>query len=950
VTAILGISAFYHDSAAALVVDGEIVAAVQEERFTREKYDADFPANAIAYCLQEGGVTADRLTYVAFYDKPLTKFERLLETYFAYAPAGFPSFKKAMPLWLKRKLFMRRLLRQGLPEASQVPHVFLDHHESHAASAFFPSPYDAAAILTVDGVGEWSTATYGTGEGNRIRLTHHLQFPHSLGLLYSAFTYYCGFTVNSGEYKLMGLAPYGRPVYQDVIVRHLIDLKSDGSLWLNMDYFNYCQGLTMTNERFHQLFGGPPRRPESALEQRHMDLAASIQAITEEIMLRMGHQVHRQTGMKHLVLAGGVALNCVANGRLLREGPFESLWIQPAAGDAGGALGAALFVWYQLLEKPRTAVLPDGQRASLLGPHYSVREIEKVLNETGAVYHQFPDEDALLEHVVQAMIEEKAVGWFHGRTEFGPRALGARSIIGDARSATMQATLNLKIKFRESFRPFAPCVLREHVHEWFAMRPSEDSAYMLLVAPVLDQHRVPLSPKDQTALATDPDLLRRVNLVRSTVPAITHVDYSARVQTVDERHARYQRLMRKFYERTGCPVIINTSFNLSWEPIVLTPRQAYHTFMQSELDVLVLEDLVLHKTEQPLGLKIWATPNDGLAGPDPDPATPWADPVTGDPLVVTATGASNPVTGATYPVEDGIPRLFVPTEGMANGQDVTDLVKQFYEKTPFPNYDDLDTHRALMEKARRGLFARCLSEQIPYDARVLEIGCGTGQLTNFLSIAHRTVLGVDVCLNSLRLAQQFKTEQGLDRAAFAQMNLFRPALKDNFFDIVISNGVLHHTSDCRGAFRRITRLAKPGGYVVVGLYNYYSRTLVHYPRVALYRWTGLTGRWLDPHFGRISADSKREAWFRDQYCHPHETCHTLDEVLRWMDEDGLDFVNSIPKPTPGPALTPGEELFQPRDPGTAWSRLLSQLQHVGSGYREGGFFIMIGRRRAGRTG
>jgi carbamoyltransferase len=943
-TAILGISAFYHDSAAALVVDGNIVAAAQEERFTREKYDARFPSQAIAYCLQEAGLTSADIDYVAFYDKPLTKFERLLETYCGYAPSGFPSFAKAMPLWLKKKLFMRREIRRGFYDTIKAPLVFMDHHESHAASAFFPSPFEDAAILTLDGVGEWSTATYGTGSGNTLRLTHHLQFPHSLGLLYSAFTYYCGFSVNSGEYKLMGLAPYGQPIYQDAIYQHLIDLKPDGSLRLNMDYFNYCQGLTMTNQRFHDLFGGPPRQPDTRLEQRHMDLAASIQKVTEEAMLRIGRELHRQTEMKNLVMAGGVALNCVANGRLLREGPFENIWIQPAAGDAGGALGSALFVWYQLLNKPRSTNGQDAQMGSFLGPRYATSEIEQFLNQTGARYHYFSDEVKLLEHVARAMTEEKAVGWFHGRMEFGPRALGARSIIGDPRSTKLQAVMNLKVKFRESFRPFAPCVLREHVHEWFQMRSYEDAPYMLMVAPVLEKHRRALSTEELETMRCDPDLMQRVNIPRSTVPAITHVDYSARAQTVDERHGRFYRLMQKFYEQTGCPIIVNTSFNLSWEPIVRSPQEAYHTFMQSELDVLVLEDFVLHKSEQPVGLKVWAEPDHYGAPMTPDPESPWADPMTGEPLVMTPTEAFNPVTGVRYPVVDGIPRLFVPTEGLVKGQDVTEIVKKFYEQTPFPNYDALDNHRALLEKARKGLFARLLNEQIPYDARVVEIGCGTGQLTNFLAIAHRSVLGVDVCLNSLQLAQRFKQEHGLDRAAFTQMNLFRPGLKDGFFDVVISNGVLHHTADCRLAFQRISRLLKPGGYLVVGLYNAYSRQL-HYARRMLFRGTGLTSEWLDPHFGKVSANGKREAWFQDQYCHPHETCHTVSEVLGWMDECDLEFINSIPKPAPGPALAAGERLFAPRDPGTALSRILSQLAALGNGYREGGFFIMIGRRR-----
>jgi carbamoyltransferase len=612
-TAILGISAFYHDSAAALVVDGEIVAAAQEERFTRQKNDHRFPTQAIAYCLREAGLTAEQLDYIAFYDKPYLKFGRLLETYLTYAPSGLASFRLAMPLWLKQKLHLPRIIRQGLGGQTRAPLVFLHHHESHAASAFFPSPFDEAAILTLDGVGEWDTTTLGVGAGNRIELRQQLQFPHSLGLLYSAFTYYCGFKVNNGEYKLMGLAPYGRPVYKEAITRHLLDLKPDGSFWMNMDYFNYCQGLTMTNERFDRLFGGPPRRSDSQLEQRHMDAAASVQSVTEDIVLAMGRELHRQTKLDRLVLAGGVALNCVANGRLLREGPFKDIWIQPAAGDAGGALGAALFTWYQLLEKPRRPQSPDSQKASLLGPRYSSETIRKFLQEQGATYRYFADEAELLDHVAQHLAEERVVGWLHGRVEFGPRALGARSILGDPRSPRIQSTMNLKIKFRESFRPFAPCVLREHVHEWFQMRPGEDSPYMLQVAPVLPERRVPLTAAEEECLRTEPDLLRRVNVVRSQVPAVTHVDYSARVQTVDERHGRFYRLMQRFREKTGCPIVVNTSFNLSWEPIVATPAEAYNTFLQSKMEVLVLEDCVLQKADQPAG---------GPTGPGPGGVPP----------------------------------------------------------------------------------------------------------------------------------------------------------------------------------------------------------------------------------------------------------------------------------------------------------------------------------------
>jgi carbamoyltransferase len=597
-TAILGISAFYHDSAAALVVDGDIVAAAQEERFTRKKHDPAFPVNAIAYCLLEAGIGPEALNYIAFYDKPLTKFDRLLETYLAYAPLGFRSFRLAMPLWLKDKLHMRRTLQEKFKGAKNARFVFTDHHESHAASAFFPSPFDSAAVLTLDGVGEWSTATLGIGEGNKLRLLQQLRFPHSLGLLYSAFTYYCGFKVNSGEYKLMGLAPYGRPAYYNSILQNLLELKPDGSFWMNMDYFNYCEGLTMTSSLFHELFGGPPRNPESLLEQRHMDLAASIQKVTEEIVLRMARTAHEQTKQKNLVLAGGVALNCVANGRILREGPFDDIWIQPAAGDAGGALGAAEFVWHHLLDNPRQPEGRDSQKGSLLGPRYCNTAIADFLSEMEAPHRRFESEAELLADVAQMMADGKIVGWFAGRMEFGPRALGARSIIGDARNPNMQAAMNLKIKFRESFRPFAPCILQERASDYFEMRPGQESPYMLLVAPLLEKHRIKLSEAEQKKMNEAPDLRQRVNLIRSSVPAITHVDYSARIQTVDEpRHGRFYRLMKTFESLTSCPIIVNTSFNVRGEPIVCTPHDAYHCFLATDMDALVLEDFVLRKDQ-----------------------------------------------------------------------------------------------------------------------------------------------------------------------------------------------------------------------------------------------------------------------------------------------------------------------------------------------------------------
>jgi len=594
---ILGISAFYHDSAACLVRDGRIVAAAQEERFTRRKHDPRFPVHAIRYCLREGGIDAGDLDHVAFYDKPLLKFERLLETYLAFAPAGFRSFRLAMPLWVQEKLHLPREMDRGLGGKFRGRYVFPEHHESHAASAFFPSPFREAAILTVDGVGEWATASWGTGRDHRIELTRELRFPHSLGLLYSAFTYFTGFKVNSGEYKLMGLAPYGEPRYRDLMLERLIDLKDDGSFRLDLSYFRYCQGLTMTGPKMDALFGGPARRPESDLTQREMDIAASIQAVTEEIVLRMARHVRRETGMRKLVLAGGVALNCVANGKILAQRIFDDLWIQPAAGDAGGALGAALLVWHQLLGRPRVVdEVHDLQSGSLLGPRPDRSEIRAHLDAVGARYRCYDEEAALLDRVVDSLEREQVVGFVQGRMEFGPRALGSRSILGDPRSTAMQSTMNLKIKFRESFRPFAPSVLRERVHEYFEMEPGQDSPYMLLVAGVREERRKPVDGADPGGRWID----RLLKVVRSDVPAITHVDCSARIQTVDrERHGRYWRLIERFRERTGCAVVVNTSFNIRGEPIVCTAEHAYRCFMATDMDVLVIEDFVLVKDEQP---------------------------------------------------------------------------------------------------------------------------------------------------------------------------------------------------------------------------------------------------------------------------------------------------------------------------------------------------------------
>ncbi len=940
---ILGISAFYHDSAAALVKDGRIVAAAQEERFTRKKHDAGFPQNAIDYCLAEAGIDAAALDYVGFYDKPLAKFERLLETYMAFAPAGFASFAKAMPEWLHKKINLPRVLRRGLGKKYKGRFVFTNHHESHAASAFFPSPFEQAAILTIDGVGEWATATIGQGTGHRIKMLRELHFPHSLGLLYSAFTYYCGFAVNSGEYKLMGLAPYGRPIFKDKIFGHLVDLRDDGSIHMDMSYFNYCQGLTMTAPKFDRLFGAPRRQTDEPTTQFYMDVAASIQSVTEEVVLRMARHAHEITGQSKLVMAGGVALNCVANGRLLREGPFDDIWIQPAAGDAGGALGTAMFIWHQLLDKPRQCDGHDAQQSSLLGPEYSDDDIRAFLDRTGAKYDTIDDEPELVDRVATMIDEGKVVGWFQGRMEFGPRALGSRSILGDARSTAMQSLMNQKIKFRESFRPFAPCVLRSEAHHYFDVRENQDSPYMLLVAGVSADKRIATADGDRHA--TGLDLLQ---VERSEIPAVTHVDHSARIQTVDLRNGRYYRLLKRFHERTGCPVIVNTSFNMSWEPIVNRPEEAYRAFMSSEIDALVMGNLLIVKDQQPPVVQA-VREDAGNERCDAALETLWSCPACGGGLRRSASTATCRSCHRQFERTDGIWELYWPHD-ITDG-DVTEVVKKFYETHPFPNYEEHDSVRSLITYSERSIYAKLLAQQIPYNANVLEVGCGTGQLSNFLGIACRTVVGADLCLNSLRLAETFRREQNLSRVRFVQMNLFRPSFAPQKFDVVLCNGVLHHTSDPRGGFKRILRLVRPGGHIIIGLYNRYGR-LMHDARRTVFRATGGRLKWLDPQLRTLEqGHAKQSAWFADQYQHPHESKHTFDEVLSWFEQEGIEFVNAIPKLGAAhdlgaaSGLGVDEQLFEQGSPGTRLGRVATQAAMVVTASREGGFFIMIGRKR-----
>ncbi|MEE3233902.1 MAG: carbamoyltransferase [Candidatus Latescibacterota bacterium] len=589
-TYILGLSAFYHDSAACLLRDGHIVAAVQEERFTRKKHDPAFPHSAVEYCLREAAISSSELSYVAFYDKPLLTFERLLETHLATAPVGIRLFWKSMVVWIKKKLWIRYLIQDAIGE--DVPILFGQHHESHAASAFYPSPFEEAAIVTLDGVGEWTTTSYGHGSSNEICTLGETKFPHSLGLFYSAFTYFTGFRVNSGEYKLMGLAPYGRPCYVDIILEKIINVKDDGSFRLNTRYFDYISGLTMTSRLMNELFGGPPRKPESPLTQREMDIAASCQKVTEEIMLKIANHAHKETGSKNLCMAGGVALNCVGNGRVLRDGPFDKIWVQPAAGDAGGALGAAMSIWYRYLRNKREVDCGDRMHSSLLGPQYSDSHIERALLEQGAVFTQM-DEDEIIDKTAEILADEKVVGWFQDRMEFGPRALGARSILADPRSPKTQSVVNVKIKFRESFRPFAPSILIDHVRNYFEL--DGESPYMLQVASVKKDRRIIMTDQEKNLFG-----IEKLNVPRSDVPAITHVDYSARVQTVShEKNPRYYELIEAFYRITGCPLLVNTSFNVRGEPIVCTPEDAYRCFMRTEMDFLVIGNFLLDKIDQP---------------------------------------------------------------------------------------------------------------------------------------------------------------------------------------------------------------------------------------------------------------------------------------------------------------------------------------------------------------
>jgi carbamoyltransferase len=775
---VLGISAYYHDSAAALVRDGSILAAAQEERFTRKKNDAGFPANAVRWCLAHAMASGKDIDQVAFYDKPFLKFERLLETYLAFAPRGVRSFRTAMPIWVSEKLFQKDMLLKELAEidadlAEPEKLLFAEHHLSHAASAFYPSPFQNAVFLTMDGVGEWATTTAGIGEGRELAITKEIHFPHSLGLLYSALTYYTGFKVNSDEYKVMGLAPYGEPSFVRKILDNLIDVKADGSFRLNLDYFDYCTGLTMTNARFDALFGGPRRKPEERLARRHMDLAASIQSVTEDVVLRLVRALAAETGRANLCLAGGVALNCVANGKVLRDQCFRGLWIQPAAGDAGGALGAALAVCHLEKGLPRRIDnTPDGMKGSYLGPAFSADDIREVLDRHDAAYTEV-DDDALFAETVTALVDEKVVGWFQGRMEFGPRALGNRSILGDARSPRMQRELNIRIKYRESFRPFAPAVPREEVDQYFAL--DGDSPYMLLVAPVRSDRCIPTTAEQDALEGID-----KLNVPRSDIPAVTHVDYSARVQTVHaSTNERFHRLLQSLRHRTGNSVLVNTSFNVRDEPIVCTPEDAYRCFMATEMDVLVIGNALLKKEDQLPRVPADAPRGDALVPTRLLACLRPAGGISGGALERVNGGFRCVGTGEVFADRDGVPSLL---SGVATaGDQITGKIKAFYEEHPFPNYDGLQEFGELVNRGQNNEFSRNLLDSIGYNKMILECGCGTGQLSMFLSLNNNHVLGVDLSAASLKLALDHKLRNGLSRAAFVQMNIFDLGIRDDTF-------------------------------------------------------------------------------------------------------------------------------------------------------------------------
>ncbi len=942
---ILGVSAYFHDAAAALLVNGKIVAAAHEERFTRRKHDDSFPEHATRYVLSECGLKPSDLDAIVFYDKPLLKFERLLETYHRYAPKGLAGFARSMPIWIKDKLFIRSVLLKELEKIEGKKFVrkprllFPEHHISHAASAFYPSPFEEAAILTVDGVGEWATTTIGRGHDKEVTIIKEMQFPHSLGLLYSAFTYYCGFAINDGEYKLMGLAPYGNrgsmrvKEYKKKIFDELIDLKEDGSFFLNMSYFLFATSLrTVNDEKWTKLFGLPPRMAGDELSSEYMDLALAIQEVTEEVLLRLVRTARTLTGANNLVLAGGVALNCVANEKILDAKIFDRVWVQPAAGDAGGALGAALVAHHIYFDGARTLDrhATDSMQGSYLGPSFSDDETLKDLRRFGASYTQFDSMEKLYERAAELLSEGNIVGWMQGRAEWGPRALGNRSILADARNPVMQKKLNLKIKYREGFRPFAPAVLEEDANEYFEV--GSPSPYMLFTAPVKQERRL-AAPARGT-------IQERLNAVRSDIPAVTHLDYSARLQTVSRKtNERFWSLLDAFKKKTGYGLLVNTSFNVRDEPIVLTPSDAYQCFMKTEMDALVIGNVLLLKSEQYRIEPSRAPKDDGMI---PAPLLDCLKvPGESKSIPVLRTQGAFTTAKGPYVDKDGVPSLLSGVES-AEKDPVTGKIKAFYEENPFPNYDGVQNFGDLVVRGEKNPFAKGLLDSIGFNKLILECGCGTGQMSHFLSLNNNHVLGVDLSLSSLKLAVDHKKKNSVNRVGFVQMNIFELGIQDNSFDVVISTGVLHHTRDARVAFAEIVKKVKPGGLIVVGLYNNYAR-IPTWIRSKLIKVFGTRIDYVVRN--RIRDARKADIWVKDQYYNPHETWHSLGEVLEWFKENDVEYLNSHPAIIGTGGSKTGANLFEETSSGSGLMRALTQISWLGNIASEGALFVVTGRRR-----
>lgn len=904
-TAILGISAFEPRSAAVLLVDGVPVAAAEEERFTRVVDDSSFPSHAVRYCLEQAGIDGSALDYVAVYEKTFQRLDRLIESHLAVAPRGLRSFARTIPGWLQQKSTLRRQLRRHFGGSAKC--VFTERHEAWSASGFFPSPFERAAILTMDATGEWTSTSTGTGVTNQISLLEELRFPHSTGLLYTALARFCGLRPQLDDHKLIDLATLGKPTHADAMLAQLVDMKPDGSFRIDPCCFREAVGVGLTTSRFSKLFGGDPRQPDEPLTQREYDLAASLQSVVEKILLHIATALRERTGSSNLCLAGRIAGNPAACARLVAEGPFDEVWIQPNPHSAG-ALGAALFVWHQLMGHDRE--LGDGRSPRLsLGPEFSNEQVRGFLDGKAAAYHQLSSDSEMQDEVAELLRAGKLVGVFAGRLTFGSEAPGSRCILADPRDAAHKTRLQQRVAFREEFRGFGCVALADKAAGFFGVPEARLASPQLSV------------PGDKVPAAAQGDGTTRVHLVERERDPVLH------------------GILEAFEKRTGCPALLHSGLNFDWEPLAHTPEDAYRLYMSSDLDALCLGNALLRKPETALPAEVegtWATPPahlvDLLACPH----------CGGNPLQMTADQIACGGCDATFPVVDGIPQLFWPHDGFATSGDVTEKVKSFYEDSPFPNYNDHDSIQSLVEKAMRGEYAQALDRTIPYGANVIEVGCGTGQLTNFLCVGARNIVGADLCMNSLRLAEGFRRKENLPRARFVQMNLFRPCFRPRAFDLVLVKGVLMATSDPEGGLESVFELVKPGGHIIVGLYNRYGRFFTNVRRV-IFKLTGGRGQWLDPHLRNNLSPEKRRAWYRDQYFHPREVQHSIGQVLGWFDRFGIEFVRGIPNVNAfEPDMT--DNLFEQSDRGNTLDHFLVQARELCRRSQEGGFFLMIGRR------